>query len=252
MAIKTIQVRRGTDLQRQGVTFASGEAVWTTDLKELWIGDGATVGGIKVVGGVEADLANYIPLSQKGAVNGVATLDGSAKIPTSQLPALAITSVFTATNETEHLALTTQEGDVVIRTDLTITYIHNGGSAGTMADFTQIATPTDAVTSVNGQTGVVTLTTSHIAEGTNLYYTDARVDTYVTGTLIDDTAGNGVTNRLWSANKIFDELASLTFLGLTDTPSSYAGAGTFTVKVNAGATGLEFVDESVIDGGSIV
>jgi len=252
MAIKTIQIRRGTDLQRQGVTFASGEGVWTTDLKELWMGDGATLGGVKVVGAVESEITNYVPLSQKGAVNGVATLDGGGKVPTTQLPALAITSVFTAVSEIAMLGLTTQEGDVVIRTDENITYIHNGGSAGTMADFTHMATPTDAVTSVNGATGVVTLTTSDIAEGNNLYYTDGRVDTYVTGTLINDTAGDGVTNRLWSANKIFDELASLTFLGLTDTPASFAGAGTYTVKVNAGATALEFVDESVIDGGGIV
>ena len=33
---------------------------------------------------------------------------------------------------------------------------------------------TDAVTSVNGQTGTVVLTTTNIAEGTNEYYTDAR------------------------------------------------------------------------------
>ena len=33
---------------------------------------------------------------------------------------------------------------------------------------------TDAVTSVNGQTGAVVLTTTNITEGTNLYYTDAR------------------------------------------------------------------------------
>ena len=36
---------------------------------------------------------------------------------------------------------------------------------------------TSAVTSVNGATGNVTLTTANIAEGTNLYYTDARFDT---------------------------------------------------------------------------
>ena len=35
---------------------------------------------------------------------------------------------------------------------------------------------TDAVVSVNGQTGAVSLTTSNINEGTNLYYTDARVN----------------------------------------------------------------------------
>jgi hypothetical protein len=35
---------------------------------------------------------------------------------------------------------------------------------------------TDAVTSVNGLTGTVILTTSNISEGTNLYYTEARVN----------------------------------------------------------------------------
>ena len=32
------------------------------------------------------DLANYIPLSQKGAANGVAVLDGAGLVPASQLP----------------------------------------------------------------------------------------------------------------------------------------------------------------------
>jgi hypothetical protein len=38
-----------------------------------------------------------------------------------------------------------------------------------------VAFPTAPVTSVNGSTGVVSLTTTNIAEGTNLYHTDARV-----------------------------------------------------------------------------
>ncbi|RTZ46220.1 hypothetical protein EJ377_17475 [Chryseobacterium arthrosphaerae] len=33
-----------------------------------------------------ADLANYIPLSQKGTANGVASLDASGQVPASQLP----------------------------------------------------------------------------------------------------------------------------------------------------------------------
>lgn len=37
------------------------------------------------------------------------------------------------------------------------------------------------------------------------------------------------------------EFTAYTFLSLTDTPSTYSGAGSDTVKVNAGATALEFV-----------
>ena len=56
------------------------------------------------------------------------------------------------------LALTTQEGDAVVRSDENKSYIKNSGSAGTMADFTLLSTPTDAVLSVNGSTGAVVLT----------------------------------------------------------------------------------------------
>jgi hypothetical protein len=73
------------------------------------------------------------------------------------LPAIALTTVQTTSNQVLMLALTAQEGDVVIRSDENKTYIHNGGTAGTMDDFTVLATPTDAVTSVDGNTGVVTL-----------------------------------------------------------------------------------------------
>jgi hypothetical protein len=52
---------------------------------------------------------------------------------------------------------------------------------------------TDAVTSVNGQVGTVVLTTTNIAEGTNLYYTDARSRASVSaGTGISYNSTTGV------------------------------------------------------------
>ena len=137
--------------------------------------------------------------ANKGVANGYPSLGADSKIPSSQLPAIAITSVDTVANETAQLALTAEEGDVAIRTDESKTYIHNGGSAGTMADWSEMSTPTDVVLSVNGKTGAVTLTTSDIAEGTNLYYTDARVLSYVGGIIND--SGTTATD-LWSADKI--------------------------------------------------
>jgi hypothetical protein len=55
---------------------------------------------------------------------------------------------------------------------------------------------TETVTSVNGQTGAVVLTTTNIAEGTNLYYTDARARAAISaGTGISyDNATGVVTN----------------------------------------------------------
>ena len=52
---------------------------------------------------------------------------------------------------------------------------------------------TDAVTSVNGFTGTVVLVTTNIAEGTNLYYTDARARAAVSaGTGISYNSTSGV------------------------------------------------------------
>jgi len=100
---------------------------------------------------------NLQSTTEKNQVNGYAGLEADGKINSALLPAIAISETFTVASEAEQLALTAQEGDVAIRTDESLTYIHNGGSAGTIADWTQLQSPTDAVTSVDGRTGVITL-----------------------------------------------------------------------------------------------
>ena len=47
-----LRLRRGTDAERQIITPVEGELVYVTDTKELYIGDGTTVGGIRVTGEV--------------------------------------------------------------------------------------------------------------------------------------------------------------------------------------------------------
>jgi len=65
---------------------------------------------------------------------------------------------------------------------------------------------TDAVVSVNGFTGAVSLTTSNISEGTNLYYTDARARGSVSaGTGISYNSTTGVIT-----NSAPDQTVSLT------------------------------------------
>lgn len=41
-------LRRGTDAERQTVTFALGEPGFTTDTKRFFVGDGTTPGGIPI------------------------------------------------------------------------------------------------------------------------------------------------------------------------------------------------------------
>ena len=80
------------------------------------------------------------------------TSSGAGAIHSTNIPAIALSSIQTAANESAQLSLTTQEGDVVVRTDQNRTYMKNSGSAGSMADFTQILTPTDYVSSSSGGT----------------------------------------------------------------------------------------------------
>jgi hypothetical protein len=105
----------------------------------------------------------------------VASLSGG-KVPTSQLPALAITDVFVVASQVAQLALTAEEGDIAIRTDQNRSYAHNGGVSGTMADWSELLTPTDAVLSVNGEVGAITLTTDDVSDSgqTNKWATAAE------------------------------------------------------------------------------
>jgi parallel beta-helix repeat protein len=58
------------------------------------------------------------------------------------------------------LALTAEVGDVAVRTDLSKSFILKTAGASTLANWQELLTPTDAVLSVNGQTGTVSLTAS--------------------------------------------------------------------------------------------
>jgi hypothetical protein len=112
--------------------------------------------------------------ASRGAANGICPLDAGSLVPAAYLPPLAISQSFVVASQSAMLALTAERGDVAIRTDLNKSFILATDSPVTLADWKELLTPASAVTSVNGQTGAVTLTTSNISEGGNLYYTSAR------------------------------------------------------------------------------
>jgi hypothetical protein len=97
----------------------------------------------------------------------------NGKIDGSLLPALAITSVHVVASVAERDALEVEEGDVAVVTDVANprNYIMDGAG-----NWQELVIPADVVQSVNGQVGAVVLTTAHIAEGSNLYWTQARFD----------------------------------------------------------------------------
>ncbi|MBC8147301.1 MAG: hypothetical protein H8E98_04895 [Bacteroidetes bacterium] len=229
----TILIRRGTNAARLIITPATGELIYTTDTKKLYVGDGITAGGNKIddatfealvangdvgIGSTQVAYGNHnhisvyeakntniqthisstsnphattkshvglgnvtndaqIPLSQKGAVNGVASLDASGKISANQVPSIAITTANVVASQSAQLALSAQEGDLAIRSDENKSYIHNGGTAADMTDWTLLQTPTDAVLSVDGQTGTVSLSNVYQPKDANIVSDGSYVHT---------------------------------------------------------------------------
>ena len=98
---------------------------------------------------------------------------------------------------------------------------------------------TDAVSSVNGFTGAVSLTTSNIAEGTNLYYLDSRARL-----ALSFTAGSGAYDNTTGVITIPTNTSQLTnganYITLSSlsasSPLAYnSGSGAFSIQVATGS-----------------
>ena len=99
---------------------------------------------------------------QLGTANGIAPLDGSGKVPTDHLPALAISETFVVNSQTSMLALTAQVGDIAIRTDVNKSFILTATPASTLGNWQELLSPTDSVLSVDGTTGAVVLSGTYV------------------------------------------------------------------------------------------
>jgi hypothetical protein len=122
-------------------------------------------------GYVDTSMANHVAAadphvgyqkeSERGVANGYAPLDAGNLIPTVHLPPLAINDVFVVANEAAMLALNAQVGDMAIRTDTGKTYVLALAPASTLANWKEVLA-TGQVVSVNGMTGVVTVTAANV------------------------------------------------------------------------------------------
>ena len=130
---------------------------------------------------------NKIGPSEKGAANGVASLNANGKIPTSQIPAISFSSGYVVSSQSQMLALSSAVvGSIAIRTDNSKNYVLSASDPSVLSNWLELLMPA-AVSSVNGYTtGSIVLTSSDISEGANLYFTDARVKTAVNGFLTAD------------------------------------------------------------------
>jgi hypothetical protein len=148
-------------------TVAAGDDPRLSDSRTPTGGAGGVLSGNYPNPGFAVDMATQAELdavnaakvdkTARGAANGVASLDASGKVPASELPAIAITDVFTVASQAAMLALTAERGDVAVRSDLNKCFALAAEPASTLANWVELRTPTDAVLSVAGKTGAVTL-----------------------------------------------------------------------------------------------
>ena len=99
--------------------------------------------------------------SKIGAVSGIASLDSSGKVPSSQLPSIALHQTSVVNSQAAMLALTADTGDIAVRTDVSKTFVLTASPASTLGNWQELLT-SDSVTSVDGQTGVVDLSGNYV------------------------------------------------------------------------------------------
>jgi hypothetical protein len=144
----------------------------------------------------EAIHAYSIPLADKGTVNGVATIDGNGKIPISQIPDLGSVSSYYVPTLTDMLALFgIHKGDRCIvhadpQSDNNGEYIAIIDNPTTVNDWGDVPSY-NAVTSVNGRVGLVTITKADIPEVDTNTTAIAAVDNKTATNASDITAING-------------------------------------------------------------
>ncbi|WP_426482376.1 hypothetical protein [Chryseobacterium sp. R2ACT005] len=205
----------GSGLTLTGTSFSL--PVTTSGTGNVVTGITQTTNGITVSLGsmpTTSDLANYIPLSQKGAANGVAALDASGLVPASQLPSYVddvLEGYYKAADgkfykEAGYTTLITGEtGKIYVSLDTNKTYRWTGT--------TFVYITSGAVDSVNGLTGVVVLNKSHVGLG--------NADNTA------DAAKNVLSATKWTT------VRTITLSGVTATAQNIDGSGNVTVPITA-------------------
>jgi len=162
--------------------------------------------GVDLTTWTEKITTGFIESADRGAADGVAPLNASAKIDSSYLPNLFLNAAIGVDDITEMLALTTITGNLLVVADATddpsvtpgesaVYYKINDDDPATLADFLKLDFGSSVI-SVNGETGVVTVSiTSLLAvEANQTAFDNAVADSpYATTT---DAALTSLDNRV--------------------------------------------------------
>lgn len=147
-------------------------------------------------------------------------------IPQTSASPLTITDVFVVNSEASMLALSSaQTGDVAIRTDINKSFILSDYNYGTLSSWKELLTPPDAVSSVDGQTGSVTLSNTYQAKDGDL-------------TALSALSGTGFIKRTGSDTYSLDTNTYLTGNQSISLSGDATGSGTTAIAVTLANSGV--------------
>lgn len=243
----TLQFRRGVDSDRLTITPLVGEPIYTTDTKQLYIGDGSTAGGVVISGGgggggidsaatITLIDSAYVQARQTAQDFAYSSLTGAPNVldsadvtliaqandttrdsafVTGIIDSAYINARVTATDSAAVSAIITQDVDAAFINALTIDADTLGGQNSAYHLNYNNFTNTPTLYDSGNFTGQLTAaSTSDLSEGTNLYYTTARHDSDFDARL---SGGTGVTvsSGQVSIGQAVGTSDSVTFGGLT-------------------------------------
>lgn len=132
--------------------------------------------------------------------NGIATLDGSGKL--TQMPTKSDVGLGNVDNTSD----VSKPVSTAQQTAINLSITNHNAAVDPHPQYTTAAEASAAapVQSVNAKTGTVTLVTGDIVEATNLYYTDARVGSYLTtnGYTVKSVASSGGGSSVYNTNTV--------------------------------------------------
>ena len=157
--------------------FTASSTVPNTDITGLGTMSTQNANAVAITGGTMSGVTvtGYIPTTDRGIANGVASLDGSGTVPVSQLPAavlgaLSYQGTWNASTNTPTLTSSTGTKGYYYVVNVAGSTNLNGITDWVVGDWAvyngsvwQKVDNTDAVTSVNGYTGTVVLTQTDIS-----------------------------------------------------------------------------------------
>lgn len=140
-------------------TIAKGDHVHPTDTSRapLSVVTGS-INGLMI----SADKIKLDTITLGVGSGNVPVLDTNGKLELSTIPQIAISDTFVIATQVAMLALSAEIGDIAIRTDINKSYILKVAGPTVLANWQELLTPTDSVTSVAGRTGVVTLSKTDV------------------------------------------------------------------------------------------